>query len=128
VVEESVARRALERAHGPGEASPPLVVDDKYARLLAADLGVKITTARTAFIGEPVTIARADLERLIERSTVVLDQNTHRLIHESDWRRWGRRGGLATFRRYGSSWMALLALRRWDRISPAELEAARPLR
>jgi hypothetical protein len=30
-----------------------IVVDDRYARILAEELGVKITTARTAFIGEP---------------------------------------------------------------------------
>ena len=30
-----------------------LVVDDRYAEILADELGVKITTARTAFIGEP---------------------------------------------------------------------------
>jgi len=46
-----------ERARKPGEASPPstreIVVDGRYARLLAEDLGVKETTARTAFIGEP---------------------------------------------------------------------------
>jgi hypothetical protein len=30
-----------------------LTVDDRYARILAEELGVKITTARTAFIGEP---------------------------------------------------------------------------
>ena len=40
-----------------GKHPPPStrerVVDDRYARLLAEDLGVKITTACTAFIGEP---------------------------------------------------------------------------
>jgi hypothetical protein len=45
------------RARKPGEASPPstreIVVDGRYARLLAEDLQVKETTARTAFIGEP---------------------------------------------------------------------------
>jgi hypothetical protein len=45
-----------------------------------------------------------------------------------DWRRWGSRGGQETVRRYGSSWMALLALRRWGRISATELDAARKLR
>ena len=73
-------------------------------------------------------IAREDLERLVERSAVVLDCNRHRLIHESDWQRWGRRGGLETVRRYGSTWMAMLALRRWGRISAADLDAARVLR
>ena len=72
-----------------------------------------------------VEIAREDLEKLIERSAVVLDQNTHRLIHESDWQRWGRRGGNATLRRYGTSWYSLLALRRWERITAEGLEGAR---
>jgi hypothetical protein len=76
----------------------------------------------------PVEISRRDLARLIERSAVLLDRNKHRLIHESDWQRWGRRGGRETVRRYGTEWMALLALRRWGRISPADLDAARPLR
>ena len=76
----------------------------------------------------PVEIGREDLERLVEASTVVLDREKHRMIHLNDWQRWGRRGGLATLRRYGSDWFALLALRRWNLISPANLEAARPLR
>ena len=76
----------------------------------------------------PVEISRSDLEELVEQSEVVMEREKHRLIHESDWQRWGRRGGLATLRRYGSDWFALLALRRWGRITPADLEAARPLR
>ena len=78
--------------------------------------------------GVPVEIGREDLERLVEASTVVLDREKHRMIHRNDWQRWGRRGGLVTLRRYGSDWFALLALRRWGRITPADLEAARPLR
>ena len=76
----------------------------------------------------PVEIGRSDLEELVERSAVLLERERHRLIHESDFARWGRRGGLAVLRRYGSDWSALLALRRWGRIDKAELEAARPLR
>src|SRR5215208_6036001 len=30
-----------------------IVVDGRYAQILADELGVKVTTARTAFIGEP---------------------------------------------------------------------------
>lgn len=78
--------------------------------------------------GVPVEIDREDLEVLVERSVVVLDRERHRLIHESDWQRWGRRGGLAVLGRYGTEWFALLALRRWGRITAADLEAARPLR
>jgi hypothetical protein len=39
----------------------------------------------------PVEISRSDLEELIDRSTVVLERDKHRLIHQSDWRRWGSR-------------------------------------
>lgn len=76
----------------------------------------------------PVEIDRADLERLVEASTQMLDREAHRLLHASDFQRWGRRGGRETVRRYGSSWMALLALKRWGRIGAEELEAARVLR
>ena len=78
--------------------------------------------------GVPVEIPREDLEALVEHSTVVLEREKHRLLHATDWQRWGRRGGLATLRRYGSDWFALLALRRWGRISAEDLDAARVLR
>ena len=73
----------------------------------------------------PVEISRDELEALVERSTIVLEREKHRLIHESDWRRWGSRGGRETLRRYGPRWFSLLARRRWGRIGPEELEAAR---
>ena len=75
-----------------------------------------------------VEITRTDLEALVAASEVVLEQEKHRLLHEADWRRWGSRGGRETLRRYGTEWFALLALRRWERITAAELEAARVLR
>ena len=73
----------------------------------------------------PVEISHSDLEALVISSEVVLERESHRLVHEDDWRRWGARGGRETFRRYGSGWFVLLARRRWGRISPEELEAAR---
>ncbi|MDP9476406.1 MAG: hypothetical protein M3R38_12120 [Actinomycetota bacterium] len=76
----------------------------------------------------PVEISREDLEALIASSGVVLEREEHRLLHEGDWRRWGARGGRETLRRYGTEWFALLALRRWGRITSSELEAARALR
>jgi hypothetical protein len=76
----------------------------------------------------PVEIARRDLEALIVSSEVVLEKEKHRLVHASDWRRWGARGGRETLRRYGADWFSLLALRRWGRLSPEDLEAARVLR
>lgn len=75
--------------------------------------------------GVPVEISREDLEELVERSAVVLEREKHRLLHESDFVRWGRRGGLATLRKYGTEWMVLLALRRWGRISAEDLDRAR---
>ena len=76
----------------------------------------------------PVTIARSDLQALVEASTVVLVKEKHRLLHASDFARWGARGGRETVRRYGSSWMALIALKRWGRVGAEELDAARVLR
>lgn len=76
----------------------------------------------------PVEISRQDLEELVDSSEVVLERETHRLAHVSDWRRWGSRRGRETLRRYGPGWFALLARRRWGRISTADLEAAKVLR
>jgi len=76
----------------------------------------------------PVEISSDDLRALVEVSEVVLEQQKHRLVHEGDWRRWGSRGGKETLRRYGTDWFSLLALRRWGRITPSELEAARIIR
>jgi hypothetical protein len=76
----------------------------------------------------PVEISRFELEDLINRSAELLGRERHRLLHQSDWQRWGSMGGRETVRRYGSDWFALLALKRWGRISADELEAARILR
>ena len=76
----------------------------------------------------PVEIAREDLEALVASSGVAMEREEHRLLHEGDWRRWGSRGGKETLRRYGTEWFALLALRRWGRIAPEDLDAARALR
>jgi hypothetical protein len=78
--------------------------------------------------GVSVEIPRGDLAKLVERSAVILDREKHRLIHGSDFARWGRRGGRETVRRYGASWMSALALRRWGRITAEDLELARAVR
>jgi len=69
-------------------------------------------------------VSRENLAALIEGSTVMLPREEHRNGHNeaNDFVRWGRRGGLATLRRYGTSWFSLLARRRWERVSGAELE------
>ena len=76
----------------------------------------------------PVEISRDELEALVETSGVVLEREKHRLLHASDWQRWGSRGGKETLRRYGTEWFALLALRRWGRLTSEDLDAARVLR
>jgi len=75
--------------------------------------------------GVPVEIERADHERLVEASTELLAREKHRRIHGSDWQRWGRRGGLSTLRRYGTSWYSALALKRWGRLDADDLHRAR---
>ncbi len=70
-------------------------------------------------------VSHDELAALVDASTVVLERGAHRLEHVSDFVRWGRRGGRATFERYGGAWFALLALRRWGKIAPAELARAR---
>ncbi len=76
----------------------------------------------------PVEISRENLEALVKTSELVLEREKHRLLHASDWQRWGSRGGRETLRRYGTEWFALLALRRWRRITAEDLEEARVLR
>jgi len=49
----------------------------------------------------PVEISRDDLEALVDRSAVVLEEEKHRLVHGEDWRRWGSRGGRETLRLRG---------------------------
>ena len=75
--------------------------------------------------GVPVEVDREVLEALVERSTEILEREKHRLLHASDWQRWGRRGGLSTVRRYGTEWMAALALKRWGRLTAEDLARAR---
>ena len=71
-------------------------------------------------------ISREMLAALIEGSTVELDIEAHRAAHSEvgDFARWGRLGGLETFALYGPGWFVLLARRRWEKISAAQLEEA----
>jgi hypothetical protein len=78
--------------------------------------------------GVDADLSREDLEVLIEASTVLLPREEHRNGHESDFARWGSKGGRETLRRYGKDWFSLLALRRWRLITSEDLDAARTLR
>ena len=66
-------------------------------------------------------VPRDELAALIGGSTVEIPAEEHREGHADDFRRWGRRGGLATLRLYGVPWFAALAARRWGRITAAQL-------
>lgn len=68
-------------------------------------------------------IGREDLAALIEGSTVELAGEQHRAGHSAagDFVRWGRLGGLKTFALYGPGWFALLARRRWNKITAEQL-------
>ena len=69
-------------------------------------------------------VTRDELAAMIDGSTVELSRDDHREAHAGDFVRWGRMGGLATARRYGTAWMALLARRRWERITAEALAEA----
>jgi hypothetical protein len=66
-------------------------------------------------------VSREELAALIEGSTVEIPREEHRDGHADDFARWGKRGGLATARRYGTAWFSLLARRRWERITAEAL-------
>lgn len=71
-------------------------------------------------------ISRRELAVLIEGSTVELGADEHRAVHSEvgDFARWGRPGGLETLALYGPGWFVLLARRRWEKVTPAQLEEA----
>jgi len=66
-------------------------------------------------------VSREELAAMIGGSTVEIPREEHRNGHASDFARWGRRGGLATVRRYGTAWFSLLVRRRWERITAEAL-------
>jgi hypothetical protein len=69
-------------------------------------------------------VSRDRLAELVEGSTIEMGTDEHREEHAEDFARWGRRGGLATLRRYGSAWFSLLAKRRWRKITAKQLVEA----
>jgi hypothetical protein len=69
-------------------------------------------------------VSREELAAMVEDSTTELYREEHREVHAGDFVRWGRRGGLATARRYGTAWFSLLARRRWERITAEALAEA----
>jgi hypothetical protein len=71
-------------------------------------------------------VSREVLAALIKGSKVELGVEAHRVAHSDagDFARWGRLGGLKTLALYGPGWFVLLARRRWEKITAAELEEA----
>lgn len=71
-------------------------------------------------------VSREDLVSLIDSSAAPIPASEHRAGHSQsgDFVRWGRRGGLVTLALYGRGWFVLLARRRWEKISAAQLEEA----
>ena len=71
-------------------------------------------------------LSRKELEALIEASVSLVPATTHRSGHSraGDFSRWGRRGGLRTLALYGRGWFALLAMRRWRKITAEQLAEA----
>jgi len=69
-------------------------------------------------------VSREELSALIDASTVALARDDHRALHETDFVRWGRQGGLQALRRYGRAWFGLLGRRWHGRITGAQLTAA----
>jgi hypothetical protein len=71
-------------------------------------------------------LSREELQEAIESSAVEVTYEEHRSeIHAAEWPRWGRKGGVATLKRYGRGWFACLARRRWGRITAGELARVR---
>ncbi len=68
-------------------------------------------------------VSREELEALIEASASPVSATMHLSGHSGagDFARWGRRGGLRTLALYGLDWFALLARRRWKRITAEQL-------
>jgi hypothetical protein len=91
------------------------------------DLAAWIEWEEEAFrYGVDPDVSREDLAALIEGSTVELSADEHRVAHSEvgDFVRWGRLGGLETLALYGPGWFVLLACRRWEKITAAQLEEA----
>ena len=70
------------------------------------------------------------LAALIEGSAVEIAEDEHKASHSAagDFVRCDRLGGLKTLDRYGRPWFALLARRRWGRVSAEALACYRAKR
>jgi hypothetical protein len=68
-------------------------------------------------------VSREELAALIEASAFSVPAASHRANHSEagDFSRWGRLGGLRTLALYGRGWFALLARRRWEKVTAEQL-------
>ena len=79
----------------PGKHPPStreILVDGRYAELLAEDLGVKVTTARTAFIGEPQRRALGVVAWAMERAPDSPEKRAKLILA------WAKKRGAGAFR------------------------------
>jgi hypothetical protein len=106
--------KAWDRGHGPG--------------LEPEDLQAWFNWEEEAFrYGLNPDASREELAAMIDDSTVEVADDEHRAGHSAagDFARWGRLGGLKTLALYGPGWFALLAKRRWKKITAEQLAEAR---
>ena len=115
-VHHAIPRRLLEMRDRADSCADPL-----GAETLALWMDYECEALR--FGVDPDT-PREELAAIIDGSAAEISRQEHRGLHAGDFARWGRLGGLATARRYGTAWMALLARRRWERISTEALAEA----
>lgn len=95
------------------------------------DLAAHFEWEEAAFpYGVNPDVSRDVLAALIEDSAVEIAEDEHKASHSAagDFVRWGRLGGLKTLERYGRPWFALLARRRWGRVSAEALAGHRAKR
>jgi hypothetical protein len=83
------------------EASqPPTVADVRFCELVAADMGVKVSTARTAFIGEATERVRGVASWALDRSPDPDERGKMILA-------WAKKRGCGAFRTHPDEYVSL---------------------
>jgi hypothetical protein len=103
VAVQDILRNAPEKV---ARSTRSIVVDARYARILADELGIKTTTARTAFIGEPQ-------RRASEISGWALDNSGDPEERSRMILAWARKHRAGAFRDVGDIDLAALRSRRF---------------
>jgi hypothetical protein len=77
--------------HGEHPQKPPTVADAAFCELVARDMGVKVSAARTAFMGEPTARVKGVVEWAMDRSEDPEERS--RMVVA-----WARKRGCGAFR------------------------------